>query len=400
MTAMPEKLVFDPYAHEVHDDPYPWYARLREQEPVYYHAEHGFWLLTKWEDCFAAFRDFKTFSSINGPALEAEQNANAVYPMFISMDPPNHTRIRKLLSPLMVPERIARLEDYTRNKARELLARHLPSGRMDLIKDFSAILPMDVISTMIHVPASEQDTVRDWVDDLIYREDGQFGLSERNIDAYLSLGQYFDELARQLAEKPHNPDDMFSCVLQAERDGKINHDDVIGFGILLAVAGNETTTKLIGNMGFRLWQHPQQRQLLVDDPSLIASAVEETLRFDGSTQMIGRTVMKDIEIRGRQLKAGDRVGLCIIAASRDEARYPNAESYDVTRGARDHMAFGAGVHSCLGAALARMEVRVCFEEILKVMPEYQLDMAASDRTHNPNVRGYTTLPMHFAPVGA
>ena len=398
MSVQSEKPEFNPYSHAVHDDPYPSYARLRNEEPVYYNDEHGFWLFTKWADCQAAFRDFKTYSSINGPALEAEQNANAGYPMFISMDPPDHTRIRKLLSPLMVPQRIAELEAYTRQKAKELLAAHASKGEMDIIKDFSAILPMDVISTMIHVPQQDQSAVRGWADDLIYRDDGQFGLSEKNINAYFSLAKYFDELATQLAQKPHDPNDIFSCVLQAEKQGKMTHDDIIGFGILLAIAGNETTTKLIGNMAFRLWQHPDQRQLLVNEPERIADAVEETLRFDGSSQMIGRTVMKDVEVRGKRLKEGDRVGLCIIAASRDEERYENAEQYDVTRGARDHMAFGLGIHSCLGAALARLEVRVCFEELLKVMPEYELDIAASDRTHNPNVRGYSTLPARFAPV--
>ncbi|MEE2651735.1 MAG: cytochrome P450 [Pseudomonadota bacterium] len=388
---------FNPYSHAVHEDPYPYYQRLRAEAPVYYNAEHGFWLLSKWEDCFNAFRDFKTFSSINGPALESDQSASAGYPMFINMDPPDHTRIRKLLSGLMVPQRIAALEDYTRQKARSLIAPHLARGEMDLIQDFSAILPMDVISTMIHVPEADQAAVRTWADELIYREDGQFEISEANVNAYFKLAQYFDDLSRQLAEQPFDPDDMFSCVLQAEKDGKMTHDDVIGFGILLAVAGNETTTKLIGNMGYRLWQHPQQRQLLIDDPSRIADAVEETLRFDGSTQMIGRTVTKDIEIRGQKIAAGARVGLCIISASRDEERYENADVYDVCRGARDHMAFGVGIHACLGSALARLEVRVCFEELLKAVPDYDLDLSRSDRTHNPNVRGFTTLPMRFRP---
>lgn len=388
---------FNPYSHAVHDDPYPYYRRLRAEAPVYYNAEHGFWLLSKWEDCFRAFRDFKTFSSVNGPALESDQSASAGYPMFINMDPPDHTRIRKLLSGLMVPQRIGALEEYTRAKARALIAPHLARGEIDLIQDFSAILPMDVISTMIHVPEVDQAEVRSWADALIYREDGQFEISEANVNAYFKLAGYFDELARDLAQRPFDPDDMFSCVLQAEKDGKMSHDDVIGFGILLAVAGNETTTKLIGNMAYRLWQHPEQRQLLVDEPGRIADAVEEVLRFDGSTQMIGRTVTQDIEIRGKKIAAGERVGLCIISASRDEERYPNADVFDVTRGARDHMAFGLGVHACLGSALARLEVRVCFEELLKHIPDYDLDMARSDRTHNPNVRGFTHLPARFSP---
>lgn len=388
---------FDPYAHEVHDDPYPYYARMREQAPVYFNEQHGYWLLTKWDDCQAAFRDFRTFSSSAGPALEANQDANAGYPMFINMDPPQHTRIRKLIQALMLPQRIAELEPYIRQKAVDLLTPHLQKGHMDLTQDFAALLPMDVISAMIHVPVADQNTVRQWADDLIYREDGQFGLNERNITAYLNMGSYFDKLATELADKLVGQDDIFSAVLQAERDGKLSHEEVVGFGILLAIAGNETTTKLIGNMCYRLWQHPEQRQLLVDDPALIANGVEETLRFDGSTQMIGRQVMQDVEIRGKTLKTGDRVGLCIISASRDEDRYENADSFDVTRGARDHMAFGMGIHSCVGSALARLEVRVCMEEILRLIPDYDIDEAGLERTHNPNVRGFTHVPVTFTP---
>ncbi|MBD2857845.1 cytochrome P450 [Spongiibacter sp. KMU-158] len=389
---------YSPYSHEVHHDPYPWYKSLREQDPVHYNEEHGFWLFSKWEDCQNAFRDFKTYSSSKGVALEADQSANDGYPMFIFMDPPDHTRIRKLLSGLMVPQRIKRLEDYTREKAASLLDPLLAKGEMDVIKDFSAILPMDVISTLIHVPLEDQDTVRHWADDLIYREDGQFELSERNINAYLSLASYFDAHAKRMSERPFDPDDMYSCVLQAKKEGKMTHEDVIGFGILLAIAGNETTTKLIGNMAYRLWENPVQRQRLLDHPDRIADGVEETLRFDGSSQMIGRTLMRDVEVRGRKLREGDRVGLCIISASRDEERYDNADVYDVFRGARDHMAFGMGVHSCLGAALARLEVRVCFEELLKRIPHYELDLSRSTRAHNPNVRGFSSLPMSFNPV--
>jgi cytochrome P450 len=388
---------YSPYSHEVHDDPYPWYKCLREEDPVHYNEEHGFWLFSKWDDCYTAFKDFKTYSSSKGVALEADQSANDGYPMFIFMDPPDHTRIRKLLSGLMVPQRIKRLEDYTRDKAASLIERHLDKGEMDLIRDFSAILPMDVISTLIHVPESDQDQVREWADDLIYREDGQFGLNDRNINGYLKLAEYFDAHAKLMADRPYDPEDLYSCVLQAKKDGKMTHEDIVGFGILLAIAGNETTTKLLGNMAYRLWQFPEQRQRLIAHPERITDGVEETLRFDGSSQMIGRTVMRDVEVRGRKLKEGDRVGLCIISANRDEDRYENAEVYDVFRGARDHMAFGTGIHSCLGAALARLEVRVCFEELLKRLPDYEIDMSRSDRTHNPNVRGFTHLPLSFTP---
>jgi len=394
------KIEYDPYSHAVHDDPYVHYAKLREQEPVYFNEQHKFWLLTKWEHCHAVFRDFKSFSSKEGPALEANANQGegSLYPMFIASDPPRHTQLRRVVSQHFTPTYIANLEDYVRDKARALINQHLASGAMDMVQDFSALLPMDVIATMIHVPAEDQDRVRGWADDLIHREDGQSESSERQVTGYLNLGNYFDKLATERALLPHDPNDLFSCILQAEKEGLMAHNDVVGFGILLAVAGNETTTKLIGNAVYRLWQHPEQRQLLIDDPEKIPDAVEEILRFDGSSQIIGRLCVKDTVIGGKTIKAGDRVGLAIISASRDEDHFPNANTFDVTRGERAHMAFGFGIHGCLGSALARLEIRVCLEEILRLIPDYVIDTDGLQRTYNPNVRGYTHIPVNF-PAG-
>jgi cytochrome P450 len=391
------KIEYDPYSHAVHDDPYVHYAQLREHEPVYFNEQHKFWLLTKWDHCYAVFRDFKSFSSKEGPALEANANQGegSLYPMFIASDPPRHTHLRRVVSQHFTPAYIARLEDYIRNKAIALLTPHLATGTMDMVQDFSALLPMAVIATMIHVPAADQDKVRGWADDLIHREDGQSETSERQVMGYLNLGTYFDNMATERAKLPHDPDDLFSCILQAEKDGKMAHSDVVGFGILLAVAGNETTTKLIGNAVYRLWQYPEQRQLLIDNPSKIPDAIEEILRFDGSSQIIGRLCVKDTVIGGKTIKAGDRVGLAIISASRDEDHFPNANTFDVTRGERAHMAFGFGIHGCLGSALARLEIRVCLEEILRLTPHYEIDVDGLARTYNPNVRGYTHIPVSF-----
>jgi cytochrome P450 len=191
---------------------------------------------------------------------------------------------------------------------------------------------------------------------------------------------------------------MLGVMLRAEAEGRMSHAEVIGNLILLAIAGNETTTKLIGNVAYRLWQHPEQRRLLVQDPALIASAIEETLRFDGSSQIIVRRVGRDVTLRGKQLKKGDRVGLCIISANRDADKFENPDVFDIRRGSRDHMAFGFGIHSCLGAALARLETRVVFEEVLKRIPEYEVEEAGLRRAHNPNVRGFTHVPTRFAPI--
>jgi cytochrome P450 len=385
----------DPYDHQFHWDPYPYYKALREHDPVYYNPERGIWLLTKWDDVYRAFRDFKTFGSSRGTALEADAEAKLPYPMFIASDPPDHSRVRRLFTPLMTPERLGPLEDYIRAKTLAMLEPHLASGRVDFVDDLGCFLPMDVISTMVGIPAEDQDRVRSWADDLILREDKQTDLSERNVQGYMNMASYFDGHIRSHSGEQH--EGLLGMLLQAEREEIMTHDEVVGALILLAIAGNETTTKLIGNMAYRLWQHPEQRQLLVDDPSLIANAIEEVLRFDGSSQIIARTVMRDVEFGGKQMKEGQKVGLCIISASRDEDRYPNADQFDIRRGSRDHMAFGHGVHACLGAALARLEVRVVFEEVLRHLPDYAIVESGLQRAHNPNVRGFTHVPVRFTP---
>lgn len=388
---------FDPYDHAFDDDPYPWYKALREQDPCYRDPQGRFWLVTRWQDVHDIFRDFRTWSSTEGVALEADKGVAHGYPMLLTNDPPSHTRLRKVLSHLMIPQTIAELADSIRDKTRALLEPHLAKGEIDFLADFSCYLPMAVIADLAEIAEDEAENVRKWTDTLMYREDGQFDLSEANINAYLNLAKYFDEFSRAKAAEGNFSGNIIGTILQAEKDGVLDHREVIGFLMLLGIAGNETTTKLIGNMAFRLWQHPEQRQMLIDDPSLIANAVEETLRYDGSSQIIGRTATRDVELHGKKIRKGDRVGCCIISASRDEAKFPNAEVYDITRNTRGHLAFGFGPHSCLGSNLARLEVRIAFEEILHLLPDYELHMQRSQRTHNPNVRGYTHLPASFTP---
>ena len=396
-TTAASPLVLDPYSHEFHWDPYPYYRAVRDADPVYFNEKGGFWLLTRWDDVNLALRDFRTFINTGAVALEKEAHDVMPYPMFIGSDPPDHTRQRKVLAPLMTPAALAALADVIRDKTRKLLAPHLRRGRFDFVADLGCYLPMDVIAGMIRVPDADQDRVRRLADDLIARDDMQHELSQRNIDGYIGLATYFEEHVARQAAMP-SADDMLGLMLSARADGTMTHKEVIGNMILLAIAGNETTTKLIGNMAYRLWQHPDQRSLCVQDPSLIEKAVEETLRFDGSSQIIVRRVGQDIELRGKQLRVGDRVGLCLISANRDERHYANPDVYDIRRGARDHMAFGFGLHSCLGAALARLETRIVFEEVLRVMPDYQIVEAGLTRAHNPNVRGFSTCPATFSVI--
>jgi len=393
------KFEFDPFSHEIHHDPYPHYKVLRENDPVYFNEERGFWLLTKYEDVFSAFRDFKNFSNIKGVALEADMGASP-YPMVLTMDPPDHTKLRKVVQAAMLPKHISATEPYIRQKTRELLRPCLLKGELDLVADYGCYLPMSVVARMIQLPEEDEDTIRQWVDDVVFREDGTMEVSEKVAIAYMNVAGYFEDFvkAKEQTYKPEDQD-LLSLILNAKRDGKMTHNEVIGFLILLGVAGNETTTKLIGNMGYRLWQYPEQRALAASDVLAHSKAcVEETMRFDGSSQILGRTLLNDVEIRGKVLKAGDRVGLCAISANRDEDKFENAESYDITRNTMGHIGFGAGPHACLGAALARLEGQVAYEEILNVIPDYQILEDQLERTHNPNVRGFTHVPTRFTPL--
>jgi cytochrome P450 len=394
-----QRVTLDPYDHKFHADPYPYYRAAREHDPVYFYEPGGFWLLTKWEDVNRAFRDYKTFINTGAVALEKDANEKLPYPMFIGTDPPEHTRQRGALASLMMPGALAKLEGFVRERTRALLGPHLATGRCDFIADLGCYLPMDVISALIDIPAPDRDRVRGFADDLMARADQQTDLAERNVAGYMNLAEYFEAHTARHASGEH-VDDLLGALLRAQQQGSMSHAEVVGNLILLAIAGNETTTKLIGNMAYRLWQHPEQRRWLIEDPTLIPKAVEETLRFDGSSQIIVRRMAHDLTLRGKHLKQGDRVGLCIISANRDAEKFPDPERFDIRRGSRDHMAFGFGVHACLGAALARLETRVVFEEILSSMPDYEIQESGLRRVHNPNVRGFTHLPVRFAPVRA
>jgi cytochrome P450 len=314
--------------------------------------------------------------------------------MFIFSDPPEHTRVRNLFMPLMTPTAVQALEQYIRDKTARLLEKKLKTGKIDFVDDLGCFLPMDVISTLTSVPPEDQDKVRGWADDLIAREDKQHELSERNINGFINMATYF-ETHSAMFEAAGNAEGLVEIMLRAEKAGTMNRKQTVGTLILLAIAGNETTTKLIGNMAYRLWQHKDQRAMLARDPSLMVNAVEETLRFDGSSQIIVRRAGKDVTLRGKTIPAGATVGLCIISANRDSDKYKDPDRYDITRGARDHMAFGMGIHACLGSALARLEAKVVFEEILKRIPDYEIDESGLRRAHNPNVRGFTHVPASF-----
>jgi cytochrome P450 len=384
---------YDPYDHATHDNPYPVYRRLRDEAPLYYAEPYKVWVLSRYADCSRALREFKSFRNGQGTSVDV---AKEQMPTVLDSDPPNHTRLRHLMSGMFTPEAVQPLEQVVRDMALDLLSPHLGNGKLDIIGDFAARLPMAIICRLLGFPREDEDMVRRWTDLVLQRDEAATEMPQHAIDATLALYGYYEKL---MAERGRHPprDDLVGHLMASEREGKLSHSEVLGYLYILSIAGNETTTKLIGNITYQLHKYPGQRDLLLADPSLLPSAIEETLRFDGPTQQMARTIGRDVEIHGRTLMPGDRVTMLFISANRDERHYTDAETFDIRRNPRDHLAFGGGLHSCLGAALARLEAKVAMQEILRLMPDFAVNESGLTRMHSPAVRGYTNVPIEFTP---
>ena len=385
---------FDPYAYEIHEDPYPVYARLRAEAPAYRNEELGFWALSRHADVLAGFRDAQIFSSRHGVSLDTDAfHENAHLTMsFLALDPPRHDRLRALVSRGFTPRRVAELEPKIRAMATRSLDQCVESRDFDFIRDFAGKLPMDVVSEMIGVPEPDRASLRTWADLLVHREEGVRSLPATAAQSALHMLHYFTEMIAERKARPR--DDLTCALLAAEIDGdRLSDREIIGFLFLMVVAGNETTTKLLGNALYWLWRNPSERDRLRADPTLVPRWVEETLRYDNSTQALARLVARDVELHGQKLREGDRVVLLLGSGNRDERVFPDPDRYDLLRDTSASLAFGQGVHFCLGASLARLEGRVALEEVWKRMPDYEINPAGLVRVHSVNVRGFSALPI-------
>jgi len=389
-------LHFDPYAYEVHEDPFPVYARLRAEAPAYWNESLRFWALSRHADVLAGFKDWQRFSSRFGVAIDAgtfHENASATM-SFLAMDPPRHDRLRALVSKGFTPRRVAELEPRIRALAVEHLETLAERDDCDFIRDFAGKLPMDVISEMLGVPPSDRAMLRGWADDMVHREEGVQEMPKAAIEGGLRSLHYFSEMLKQVRKNPGT--DLTSALVTAEIDGdRLSDREIIGFLILMVVAGNETTTKLLGNALYWLWRNPEQRELLRRDTTLLPRWVEETLRYDNSTQALARVMAADTVLHGEKLREGDKVVLLLGSGNRDERVFPNADRYDLMRDTSASLSFGQGVHFCLGASLARLEGRVALEEVWRRIPNYQIDPAGLVRVHSVNVRGFASMPIEL-----
>lgn len=385
---------YSPYDYAVHEDPYPFYARLREEAPLYHNPELGFWALSRHEDVENGFRDNQLFSSRFGVTLDKAATGPHAHKVmsFLAMDPPLHTRMRGLVSRGFTPRRVVQMEPHIREIAAQYLDAARDNDDFDVIRDFAGKLPMDVISEMMGVPKADRDQVRAYADLVVHREEGIEDVPPAGIEAAMALVEYYTDMIAKRKAAPS--DDLTSALLAAEIDGdRLSDEDVIAFLFLMVIAGNETTTKLLGHCLYWLWRNPGELAKVWQGSHSVTDWVEETLRYDTSTQLLARTTTADVELHGGIIPQGERVVFLIGSANRDPRVFPDPDEFRLGRDTSRIMSFGFGRHYCMGASLARLEARVALEEWLARFAAYEVDVTRTRRVHSVNVRGFDALPV-------
>jgi cytochrome P450 len=399
--------IFDPYDYDFHEDPYPVYARLRAEAPLYHNASDDFWALSRHADVHAAVRDDTTFSNRMGVSVDASAwspDAHRVM-SFLALDGAAQTRLRKLVSAGFTPRRVRgltpRVQALAEHYLDALAAADAETGEADWISELAGKLPMDVISEMMGVPVADRDEVRRLADLVVHREDGVRDVPEAGMTAALELIGYYSEMVAQRRRQPC--EDLTSALVEAEVDGdRLLDHEVIAFLFLMVVAGNETTTKLLGNALFHLGADPAQVAEVFADPddtALVGAWVEETLRHDTSSQMVARYVAEDVELHGQVVPAGSKLLVLLGSANRDERVFTAPDVFDVHRSPDELsriMSFGVGRHFCLGANLARLEARVVLGELVRRTSGFEVHADRAVRVHSTSVRGFAELPVTFS----
>ena len=391
-------LAFDPYDYALQDDPYPVYKRLRDEAPLFHDEEHDFWVLSRHADLHRAVRTDGVYSNEMGVSLDPSAWSPYAHETmsFLAMDPPRQTRLRKLVSKGFTPKRVAELEPSIQRITDHYLDQVMESGSFDWIGDFAGKMPMDVISEMLGVPEADRDEIRRLADLLVHREPGLRDVPPEGIEAAMTLFGYYADL---LAERKRRPaDDLTSALLAAEDgDDRMTDQEIIAFLFLMVVAGNETTTKLLGNAMFHLTADPEQcDEVFAGEEDLVDRWIEETLRHDTSTQLLARHLLDDLTLHGVTAPQGSKLLFCLGAANRDDRVFSDPDRFDVHRDEdelRQILSFGGGRHFCLGANLARLESRVALRSLVSRTVSAEADHASAVRFYSANVRGFASLPV-------
>lgn len=391
-------IVFDPFSDTFFDDPYATYARLRDEAPVYFNDEYGFYAVSRYDDVVAAHGDPKRFVSSYGVTLELLlQKQPLDTNMMIIMDPPMHTRQRRLVSQAFSRRAIGSLEPLVAEVISGLLDGLAERAEFDVVAEFAAVFPVEVVSTILGVPKGERQQIRHWVDTFLHREKGNPNTTQEGMEASLHMAQYFLNLAQV---KRKDPDDLLiskliDVVLEDDKGNEqhLSDEDVAAFSVLIAGAGSETVTKLIGSAVVLFDQHPGQWEMVQAEGAAVPSAVEEVLRMHPPSQYQGRFAIEPVPFEGGTVPADSPVLLLTGAATRDPRAYERPDEFDIARGGHTTLAFGYGVHGCLGAWLARLESRLAIEGIRQRWARLVVQHDGLQRVNMSNVAGYSRVPV-------
>jgi cytochrome P450 len=385
---------YDPYDVAINADPFPVFRRLREEAPLYYNETHDFFAVSRFEDVERGLADRETFISGRGAILELIRAGIEMPPgVLIFEDPPVHTVHRSLLARVFTPKKMNALEPEIRAFCAESLDPLVGSDRFDFVADLGAQMPMKVIGMLLGIPESDQAAIRDHADSQLRTEAGK---PMKYSQEQFATGEIFADYIDWRAQHPS--DDLMTEMLNAEFEDetgttrRLAREEILTYINVVAGAGNETTTRLIGWAGKVLGDHPDQRRELAGDLTLVPAAIEELLRYQPPAPHVARYVARDVELYDTTVAAGNVMLFLVGAANRDDRRFEHGDTFDIRRPLKPHIAFGYGIHFCLGAALARLEGRIALEEVLKRFPDWEVDTENARLSPTSTVRGWQTLP--------
>lgn len=384
-------VVYDPFSVEANEDPYPIYERMRDESPLHFNEERQLWSLSRYEDIQAASRDWETFSSTAGADLD-DTGKLIGEGDFLDDDPPRHDELRKVVREHFTPKAINALEGRVRERAHALLDAFIDSGSADFASSYAWPLPAGAVCELLGFPDDDHAQLLEWFTDSLRRIPGEIEIPQTAWKAASEVRGYFADVAEE--RRRHPRDDVISTMVAAVDDGRISSQDLLGICYLLFLAGIETTASLLSNALLLLYRHPDQRANLIADLAGMRGAVEELLRFESPVQFIGRSTTREVEMHGATIPEGGRVVLIYASANRDERKFPDPNVLDLNRPPGRHLAFGEGIHHCIGAPLARLEGRIGLEALLTRIPDYEV-AGPVKRMYTHNAWGLENLPVRF-----
>ncbi len=389
---LPEPVgLYDPFVHAMVDDPYPLFRQLRDEHPAYYNAERDLWAISRFADVQQLARDWKGFSNTGGADVDVGAQWFGVGD-FVDSDPPKHDRLREVVKLPLSPRAVAQLEAKVRNQVDLLLEPLLERGSGEIVADLSAKLPLSIIFGLLGFSESDGAALLPLLYEVQMRTPGDSEVPQAAVRARTALHAFIEEAAQSRRKNPR--DDLLSQIVAAEATGAVKPEEIAGMTLLLMIAGWETTSILTTNAIWLLAQHPEQRRTLCEHPERIPAAIEEILRFDAPVQHLARLTMQDADLHGVTIPAGSRVLLLWASANRDERRWDEPDKLDISREAKRNLAFGEGIHHCLGAPLARLETRIVMEALLSRKPDFEVGEPA--RLPQVIMRGISQLPIQFS----